>query len=76
MKKYYLILLLFIFSCDNDNLENSQIQLREDVIVENAVFRISYNEIKEQPNWIEYTVRDFVKVADRGNMDFYRVQGI
>ena len=76
MKKYYLTLLLFIFSCDNDNLENSQIQLREDVIVENAVFRISYNEIKEQPNWIEYTVRDFVKVADRGNMDFYRVQGI
>ena len=64
MKKYYLILLLFMFSCDNDNLENSQIQLREDVIVENAVFRISYNEIKEQPNWIEYTVRDFVKVAD------------
>ena len=27
--------------------------------------------IKEQPNWIEYTVKDFVKVADRGNMDFY-----
>ena len=76
MKKYYILLLLVLLSCANDNLENFEIQLREDVIVENAVFRISYNEIKEQPNWIEYTVKDFVKVADRGNMDFYRIQGI
>ena len=45
-------------------------------MVENAVFRISYNEKKEQPNWIEYTVRDFVKVADRGNMDFYTVRNV
>ena len=76
MKKYYLILLFFIFSCDNDNLENSQIQLREDVIVENAVFRISYNEIKEQPNWIEYDVSNRPKKVDRGNRDFYLEPGV
>ena len=45
-------------------------------MVENSVFRISYNETKEQPNWIEYDVRDFVKVADRGNMDFYTVSDV
>ena len=76
MKKYCLLFLLVLFSCYTNNSENFEIQLREDLIVENAVFRISYNEVKEQPNWIEYTVRDFIKVADRGNMDFYRIQGI
>ena len=75
MKKYYLIILI-LFSCDNNNLESIDPQLRENVLIENAVFKISYNEIKEQPNWIEYTVKDFIKVADRGNMDFYRVDGI
>ena len=76
MRKLFLLFLLFITSCSNDNLQIYELNLREDVIVENAVFRISYNEKKEQPNWIEYTVRDFIKVADRGNMDFYTVRNI
>ena len=76
MKNIYLFLLLIFISCDNDNLQSFSFELREEVMVENAVFRISYNEFKEQPNWIEYTVRDFVKVADRGNMDFYTVRNV
>ncbi len=76
MKKIYLLLIFLIFSCDKNSQEPLDLQLRDDVMIQNAVFRISYNEFKEQPNWIEYTVRDFVKVADRGNMDFYTVSDV
>lgn len=79
MKYYYLILLFFLIACDENNDDCCPIidfGQREDLIIENTVFKISYNELKEQPNWIEYTVRDFVKVADRGNMDFYLEKNI
>ncbi len=76
MNRLFTLLLILFFSCSNDNSLNPEIVLREEVMVENSVFRISYNETKEQPNWIEYDVRDFVKVADRGNMDFYTVGDI
>ena len=71
------LIIIIIFSCqtedNNDFVSNDR---RSEVMVENNVFKISYNELKEQPNWIEYTVKDFVKVADRGNMDFYLVKDI
>ena len=76
MRLLYTLLFFLSFSCDNNNSDPLEIQLREEVIVQNDVFTISYSESKEQPNWIEYTVRDFVKVADRGNMDFYKVSNI
>ena len=31
-------------------------------VIENNVFGISYNETLEQPNWVEYEVRDIVKL--------------
>ena len=76
MRFLHILLIFLFFSCDNNNSEPLEIQLREEVTVQNDVFVISYNEIREQPNWIEYTVRDFVKVADRGNMDFYKVSNV
>ncbi|MBL6684764.1 MAG: DNA/RNA non-specific endonuclease [Flavobacteriaceae bacterium] len=79
MKYYYLILLFFFIACNENNDDCCPVinlGQRDDLIIENDVFKISYNELKEQPNWIEYTVRDFVKVADRGNMDFYLVKNI
>ena len=76
MNRLFALILILFFSCSNDNSLNPEIVLREEVMVENSVFRISYNETKEQPNWIEYDVRDFVKVADRGNMDFYTVSDV
>ena len=76
MNRLFTLVLTLFFSCSNDNSLNPEIVLREEVMVENSVFRISYNETKEQPNWIEYDVRDFVKVADRGNMDFYTVSDV
>ena len=79
MKYYYLSMLFFLIACNENNDDCCPIidlGQREDLIIENSVFKISYNELKEQPNWIEYTVRDFVKVADRGNMDFYLEENI
>ena len=76
IRKVIIFCFLFFLSCEKNNSPTYQYELREDLIVQNSVFRISYNEKREQPNWIEYTVRDFVKVADRGNMDFYLVRDV
>lgn len=43
---------------------------RAEVLIEERVYRVSYNEILEQPNWVEYTVRNFVKRADRAGMRY------
>ena len=51
-------------------------QTRTNVIIKNEVFKVSYNETLEQPNWVEYDVRKITKVADRDGMDFYTVKGV
>ena len=51
-------------------------QDRTDVRVENDVFKVSYNETLEQPNWVEYEVRNIEKKFDRGSMDFYVPKGV
>ena len=52
MSRLYIFILLIFISCDKNNLQNFEFELREEVMVENAVFRISYNEKKEQLNII------------------------
>ena len=47
MKKIYLLLIFIIFSCEKTSQEPLDLQLREEVMIQNAVFRISYNEFKE-----------------------------
>ena len=49
---------------------------KENYLIEGPIFTVSYNEIFQQPNWITYQVRDIVKVADRGNRDFYEVDSV
>ena len=51
-------------------------QDRTDVRIENDVFSVSYNETLEQPNWVEYEVRNIIKNFDRGSMDFYVPKGV
>ena len=41
------------------------------MIVENQVFKVWYNEVKEQPVKLIYTSTDRPKNVDRGNMNFY-----
>lgn len=50
MKKYIFILLLLISCSENNDREPEIVQKRSELIIENNVFKISYNENKEQPN--------------------------
>jgi DNA/RNA endonuclease G (NUC1) len=66
MKKSLLTLVtLFVVS------QTTFAQLRDSVLVEKPIFRIMYSETKEQPLWVEYTVRKITKGADRKGMDFF-----
>ena len=51
-------------------------QDRTDVRIKNDVFSVSYNETLEQPNWVEYEVRNITKKFDRGSMDFYTPKNV
>ena len=72
-KKLFLIFLFFISCSDGNNSEttdnNPPRELRSEVIVENNVFKVSYNEFKEQANWLEYEVRQITKACDRAGMN-------
>tara|TARA_B100000953_G_scaffold137974_1_gene114260 strand:- start:640 stop:1266 length:627 start_codon:yes stop_codon:yes gene_type:complete len=76
-KKYLLLLLVIIlFSCSESEGEDSVSTLRSNVIIDKGIFKVSYNEIFEQPNWVEYTVSNRPKNVDRGNKDFYLELGV
>lgn len=49
---------------------------KTDFLITSSIFTVSYNEVYEQPNWIEYEVRDIIKVADREGMRFYEVDSV
>jgi DNA/RNA endonuclease G (NUC1) len=53
----------------NDNLETS-------IIIDKGIYIVSYNEVYQQPNWVEYVVSNRPKNVDRGSMDFYKEDGI
>lgn len=71
MKKITSIFLLLFIS-----ISLFSVKLRENVIIKNNIFTISYNEIYEQPNWAIYIVRNLPKNVNRGNMDFYTIDSI
>ena len=76
MKKFILLLsFLFLFSCEdqNDGLFSGR---QHSVIIDKGIYKVSYNESYEQPNWIEYTVSNRSKNVDRGNKDFYLEPGV
>ena len=50
--------------------ESSRKTRRVEVLVDQGVFLVSYNEVLEQPNWVSYTVRNIVKKADRKGIRF------
>ena len=76
MKKGLLSLLtLLVFACTVEAQVDGT-NLREEVIVENEIFKIGYSEVLENPLWVEYTVQCPLPGADRGGMDFYEVDGV
>ena len=73
MKKLlFSLVTLIVLSCtvDAQDVQVSK-ELREEVIVENAVFKVWYNEVYEQPMKLVYTSTNRVKNVDRGSMNFY-----
>ena len=76
--KFYLRLLLLVFfiSCGSSNSQIILEPLRENLLIDKGIFKISYNEVYEQPNWIEYSVSNRPKNVDRGNKDFYLESGV
>ncbi len=76
--KKYLLLLSFIilFSCGESGGEDPVSALRSNVMIDKGIYKVSYNEKFEQPNWIEYTVSNRPKNVDRGNKDFYLEEGV
>ena len=70
MKLFKILLLSFIlWGCEAESIVAQE--LRQEVIVENAVFRVWYNEVKEQPVKLVYTSTNRPKNVDRGSMNFY-----
>ena len=81
MKKFLLFLLLFVVACTTEGFTTPTETIppqerRESVIVETEIFKLEYNEVLEQPIWVEYTVQCPLPGADRGSMDFWEPDGV
>ena len=51
-------------------------QKNDNFIIKGSAFKVSYNEVYEQPNWIEYKVRNIKKNFDRKGLNFYNVDSV
>lgn len=74
MKKLISVWLgLFLITCSPDSVVSSlnAQELRDEVYIENQVFKVWYSEVKEQPLKLIYTSTNRVKNVDRGSMNFY-----
>ena len=70
MKLFKILLLsLALAACEVEPIVSQE--LRDEVIVENAVFKVWYSEVKEQPVKLIYTSTNRPKNVDRGSMNFY-----
>ena len=77
MKLFFRFFVLLIFiSCDNSSEDCCVNPLRDVVIIDKGIYKVSYNEIHQQPNWIEYDVSNRPKNVDRSNRDFYLEPGV
>ena len=69
MKKLLLLVLAFPLICLSQDKNANY-------IIEGSIFKVSYNELYEQPNWIEYKVRNIKKKFDRKGRNFYNVDSV
>ncbi len=68
---FRLFVLVIFISCDKSPEDCCFNPLRDVVIFDKGIYKVSYNEIYQQPNWIEYDVSNRPKNVDRANRDFY-----
>ena len=69
MKKLLLVLLFVSLVCFGQ-------EKNDNYIIEGSIFKVSYNEQYEQPNWIEYKVRNVNKNFNRKGFNFYNVDSV
>ena len=62
--------MVILYSCSVD-AQIVEPELRDEVIIENGVFKVWYSEVKEQPTKLIYTSTNRPKNVDRGSMNFY-----
>ena len=62
--------MVILYSCSVD-AQIIEGELRDEVIIENGVFKVWYSEVKEQPKKLVYTSTNRIKNVDRGSMNFY-----
>lgn len=62
----------------DDETENPERRYKNtDYLIEGPIFRVSYNEVKEQPNWLEYTVRPNLRTTtSRDGRKFYETDSV
>ena len=71
MNKFIIpFMMVILYSCSVD-AQIIEPELRDEVIIENAVFKVWYSEVKEQPKKLVYTSTNRIKNVDRGSMNFY-----
>jgi len=68
------ILLILLWGCTAEAQDFPE--LRDEVTIENEIFKIGYSEVLENPLWVEYQVLCPKPGVSRGGMDFYEVDGI
>jgi endonuclease G, mitochondrial len=67
-----ILVALILTSCSNEEIYSQSVpNYRSEVIVENGVFKVWYNEVFEQPMKLIYTSTNRPKGVDRGSMNFY-----
>ena len=64
----------FLVGCSTEEIVSQE--LRNEVIIENDVFKVWYSEVLEQPVKLIYTSTNREKNVDRGNMDFHKENGV
>ena len=75
MKLLKLIFLIFLLvGCNSEEIVAQE--LRNEVIIENNVFKVWYSEVLEQPVKLIYTSTNRVKNVDRGNTDFHKEKDV
>ena len=70
-KLLYTLSLILLWGCTAEAQDIITPELRDEVIIENNVFKVWYSEVKEQPTKLIYTSTNRVKNVDRGSMNFY-----
>lgn len=63
-------------NCSNPDPITPPNNLNTSITVDKGIYIVNYNEVRQQPNWIEYIVSNRRKNVDRGSLDFYTENGI